>query len=76
MKMPVISSIVDKCPSITGTEEEKEAKLCAVVDYVDGVGGATLPEGVNALSEWIEIESCYCGRRYTERFERGAVARA
>ena len=46
MKMPVISSIVDKCPSITGTEEEKEAKLCAVVDYVDGADGATLPEGV------------------------------
>ena len=46
MKMPVISSIVDKCPSITGTEEEKEAKLCAVVDYVDGEDGATLPDGV------------------------------
>ena len=37
-----------------------------------GVGSSV----VNALSEWIEIESCYCGRRYTERFERGAVARA
>ena len=37
-----------------------------------GVGSSV----VNALSEWIEIESCYQGRRYTERFERGAVARA
>lgn len=37
-----------------------------------GVGSSV----VNALSEWIEIESCYKGRRYTERFERGAVARA
>ena len=36
-----------------------------------GVGSSV----VNALSEWIEIESCYKGRRYTERFERGAVAR-
>ena len=37
-----------------------------------GVGSSV----VNALSEWIELESCYQGRRYTERFERGAVARA
>lgn len=37
-----------------------------------GVGSSV----VNALSEWIEIESCYQGHRYTERFERGAVARA
>lgn len=36
-----------------------------------GVGSSV----VNALSEWIEIESCYQGRRYTERFERGVVAR-
>ncbi|MBE6556007.1 MAG: DNA topoisomerase (ATP-hydrolyzing) subunit B [Ruminococcaceae bacterium] len=36
-----------------------------------GVGSSV----VNALSEWIELESCYQGRRYTERFERGAVAR-
>ena len=36
-----------------------------------GVGSSV----VNALSEWIEIESCYKGHRYTERFERGAVAR-
>ena len=37
-----------------------------------GVGSSV----VNALSEWIELETCYQGRRYTERFERGAVARA
>jgi len=37
-----------------------------------GVGSSV----VNALSEWIELESCYQGRRYTERFERGVVARA
>ncbi len=36
-----------------------------------GVGSSV----VNALSEWIELESCYQGRKYTERFERGAVAR-
>lgn len=36
-----------------------------------GVGSSV----VNALSEWIELESCYKGRRYTERFERGVVAR-
>ena len=36
-----------------------------------GVGSSV----VNALSEWIELETCYQGRRYTERFERGAVAR-
>ncbi len=36
-----------------------------------GVGSSV----VNALSEWIELESCYQGHRYTERFERGAVAR-
>ncbi len=37
-----------------------------------GVGSSV----VNALSEWIELETCYQGRRYTERFERGKVARA
>ena len=36
-----------------------------------GVGASV----VNALSEWVEIDNCYDGRRYTERFERGAVAR-
>ena len=36
-----------------------------------GVGSSV----VNALSEWIELETRYQGRRYTERFERGAVAR-
>lgn len=37
-----------------------------------GVGASV----VNALSEWLEIDNCYEGKRYTERFERGAVARA
>ena len=36
-----------------------------------GVGSSV----VNALSEWIELENCYQGKRYTERFERGVVAR-
>ncbi len=37
-----------------------------------GVGASV----VNALSEWVEIDNCYDGHRYTERFERGKVARA
>ncbi len=37
-----------------------------------GVGASV----VNALSEWVELEDCYEGRLYTERFERGRVARA
>ena len=37
-----------------------------------GVGASV----VNALSEWVEIENCNEGERYTERFERGKVARA
>ncbi len=36
-----------------------------------GVGASV----VNALSTWVEIDNCYEGKRYTERFERGAVAR-
>ena len=36
-----------------------------------GVGASV----VNALSEWMEIDNCYEGERYTERFERGKVAR-
>ncbi len=36
-----------------------------------GVGASV----VNALSEWVEIDNCHEGRRYTERFERGFVAR-
>ena len=36
-----------------------------------GVGASV----VNALSEWVEVENCRDGNRYTERFERGAVAR-
>ncbi len=37
-----------------------------------GVGASV----VNALSEWVEIVNCYNGEKYTERFERGFVARA
>lgn len=36
-----------------------------------GVGASV----VNALSEWVEIENCNEGKKYTERFERGHVAR-
>ena len=36
-----------------------------------GVGASV----VNALSEWVEIDNCHDGKRYTERFERGHVAR-
>ena len=37
-----------------------------------GVGASV----VNALSEWVELDDCYDGKRYTERFEYGKVARA
>ena len=37
-----------------------------------GVGASV----VNALSEWVELEDHYEGRKYSERFERGKVARA
>lgn len=36
-----------------------------------GVGASV----VNALSEWLELDNVYEGIRYTERFERGKVAR-
>ena len=36
-----------------------------------GVGASV----VNALSEWLELDDVYEGIRYTERFERGRVAR-
>lgn len=36
-----------------------------------GVGASV----VNALSEWMEVDNCYEGKRYTMRFERGAIAR-
>ncbi len=36
-----------------------------------GVGASV----VNALSEWLEMDNVYEGVRYTERFERGHVAR-
>ncbi|MDD6311911.1 MAG: DNA topoisomerase (ATP-hydrolyzing) subunit B [Firmicutes bacterium] len=37
-----------------------------------GVGASV----VNALSEWVEVVNCHEGKKYTERFERGMVARA
>ncbi len=37
-----------------------------------GVGASV----VNALSEWLEIDNCHGGKRGTERFEKGKVARA
>ncbi len=36
-----------------------------------GVGASV----VNALSEWMEVDNCYDGNRYTMRFERGVIAR-
>jgi len=36
-----------------------------------GVGASV----VNALSEWMEVDNCYEGKRYTMRFERGSIAR-
>ena len=36
-----------------------------------GVGASV----VNALSDWMEVENCHGGKRSTERFERGEVAR-
>ena len=36
-----------------------------------GVGASV----VNALSEWLEVENCRDGKKYTERFERGGVVR-
>ena len=36
-----------------------------------GVGASV----VNALSEWVEVENCRDGYKYTERFEKGGVAR-
>lgn len=36
-----------------------------------GVGASV----VNALSEWMEVDNAYEGKRYTMRFERGNIAR-
>ena len=36
-----------------------------------GVGASV----VNALSEWVEVSNCHGGKKYTERFEKGHVAR-
>ncbi len=37
-----------------------------------GVGASV----VNALSEWMEVDNCYEGKRYTMRFEKGKTVRA
>ena len=37
-----------------------------------GVGASV----VNALSDWMEVDNCYEGKRYTMRFEKGKTARA
>ena len=42
MKYPIISQIIDRLPTI-----EDDATLSAVVDYVDGKAGATIPAGVS-----------------------------
>ena len=42
-----------------------------VAGGLHGVGAAV----TNALSEWMEVESCHSGKRYSERFARGQVAR-
>lgn len=36
-----------------------------------GVGASV----VNALSEWMEVDNCYEGKRYTMRFEKGKTVR-
>ncbi len=36
-----------------------------------GVGASV----VNALSEWMEVDNCYDGKRYTMRFEKGKTVR-
>ena len=36
-----------------------------------GVGASV----VNALSEWMEVDNCYEGKRYTMRFEKGVTVR-
>ena len=43
----------------------------AISGGLHGVGASV----VNALSEWVELDDCYEGRRYTERFEQGRVVR-
>ena len=42
-----------------------------VAGGLHGVGAAV----TNALSEWMEVETCHSGKRYTERFARGQVDR-
>ena len=42
-----------------------------VAGGLHGVGAAV----TNALSEWMEVETCHAGKKYTERFARGQVVR-
>ena len=42
-----------------------------VAGGLHGVGASV----TNALSEWMEVESCHGGQRFTERFSRGHVDR-
>ncbi len=51
MKMPVISSIIDRTPSISD-----DATLSAVIDYADGTAD-TLPDGVTAEDAAIVAEA-------------------
>ena len=42
-----------------------------VAGGLHGVGAAV----TNALSEWMEVETCHSGKKYSERFARGQVDR-
>lgn len=42
MKTPVISDIIERCPTIPD-----ETTLCKVIDYIDGVSGSALPDSVS-----------------------------
>lgn len=46
MKMPIVSSIVEKCSVV-----KDEAALCQVIDFIDGVEGASLPTGLTEEHE-------------------------
>ena len=53
-------------------EVNSAATVKKISGGLHGVGASV----VNALSEWTEIVNCHDGVKYTERFERGKVARA